>query len=31
MTTQVETNLHNPKTFRYIDGYPLIGSDPLKG
>jgi cytochrome P450 len=28
MTTQVETNLHNPKTFRYIDGYPLIGSLP---
>ena len=28
MATQVETKIHHPKTFRYISGYPLVGSLP---
>ena len=28
MATQVETNIHPPKTLRYIRGYPLVGSVP---
>ena len=26
MATHTETKTHNPKTFRYIRGYPLVGS-----
>jgi cytochrome P450 len=28
MATQVEINIHTPKTFRYIHGYPLVGNLP---
>jgi len=28
MATQIETKKHNTKTFRYISGYPLVGSLP---
>ncbi|GAC1343415.1 MAG: cytochrome P450 [Ktedonobacteraceae bacterium] len=28
METQVETKIHSPKAFRYISGYPLVGSLP---
>ncbi len=28
MATQVEINIHTPKTLRYIRGYPLAGSLP---
>src|SRR5207237_8160524 len=28
MATHVETNIHTPKTLRYIRGYPLVGSLP---
>ncbi len=28
MATQVETNIHTPKTFRYIRRYPLVGNLP---
>src|SRR5947209_6562528 len=26
MAAHIETKIHNPKTFRYIRGYPLVGS-----
>ncbi len=28
MAIQIETNLHNKKTFSYISGYPLVGNLP---